>query len=909
MSSAELPKNIRPVLIENEMRDSYLDYAMSVIVSRALPDVRDGMKPVHRRILYAMNESGFDYNKPYRKSARVIGEVMGKYHPHGNTAIYDAMVRMAQSFSMRLPLIDGHGNFGSMDGDPAAAERYTEARLTRAAHALLEDIDKDTVDFHPNYDNLTVEPSVLPARFPNLLVNGVSGIAVGMATNIPPHNLGEVLDACCAYLDDPNITVPELMQLVPGPDFPTGALIVGRSGIKAAYETGRGSIVMRAKTHIEEFKQGREAIIVTEMPYQVNKARMVERIADLVNNKEIDGISDLRDESDRHGVRVVIELKKNASSDVVLNLLHRHTALQTSFGANIVALHKGRPLTMNLREIIAAFIAFREEVILRRTRYELRKAHERAHLLVGLAISVANIDEMIALIRHAKDPETAREHLLARLWSLGNVKPLLALAEPNTDLSGGTYQLSETQARAILDLRLHRLTGLERDKIGQDLEEIVGKIKELLEILGDRARLYEIMRTEFRDIQQRFATPRRSEIIEGEYTADLEDLIQREDMVVTVSHNGYIKRVPLAAYRAQKRGGRGRAAMATREEDFVQDVFVANTHTPMIFFSTRGIAYTLKVYTLPLATIQSRGKAMVNILPLEAGETISTVMPLPEDEATWNNLHIMFTTSEGNVRRNALSDFLNIKSNGKIAMKLDDEERLIDVKTCSAESTILLSTKNGKCIRFPTTDIRVFSGRNSTGVRGIRLAAGDGVMSMTVLEEPNFTIEERDAYLRQANRLRREEFAEAPETESGIKLSAERFAELAQYEEFILGITSQGYGKRTSSYEYRITGRGGLGMANMELTEKTGTMIASFPVTSTDDIMVVTDNGQMIRCPVGDVRIAGRRTKGVRVIRVRESEQVASVARIQETEDPSESLESADLEGDVAVSDPQTQEV
>ncbi len=883
MSSAESRnKNIRPVLIENEMRDSYLDYAMSVIVSRALPDVRDGMKPVHRRILYAMKEAGFDYNKPYRKSARAVSEAMGKYHPHGDMAIYEAMVRMAQSFSMRLPLVDGHGNFGSLDGDPPAAQRYTEARLTRAAHSILEDIDKDTVDFHANYDNTTVEPSVLPARFPNLLVNGVGGIAVGMATNIPPHNLGEVLDACCAYIDNPNITLTELMQIIPGPDFPTGAEIVGRTGIKSAYETGRGSIMMRAKTHVEEIRPGKEAIIVTEIPYQVNKAKMVERIAELVNNKEIEGISDLRDESDRHGVRVVIELKKEASSDVVLNLLYRHSPLQTSFGANIVALHKGRPLMMNLLEIIEAFIQFRVEVIARRTRYELRKAYEKSHLLIGLAISVANIDEMIALIRHAPDPETAKQQMMERDWIINTVAPLLRLAEPNTDISQGIYRLSELQAKAILDLRLHRLTGLERDKIGNDLEEIVEKIKELLEILGNRSRLYEIMRAEFLDIKEHFATPRRTEIIEGDYTTDIEDLIQREDMVVTVSHNGYIKRVPLATYRAQKRGGRGRSAMATREEDFVHDVFVANTHTPLIFFSTRGIAYSLKVYKLPLASLQSRGKAMINLLPLQTGETISTVMALPEDESTWEKLHIVFTTSKGNVRRNALSDFLNIKANGKIAMKLSDDERLIDVKTCSEESTILLSTKYGKCIRFPTTDIRVFSGRHSTGVRGIKLAEGDEVVSMTVLEEPNFTIEERDAYLRLANKLRRGEIL-TPEDKN--LLPEERFKELEKYEEFILTVTSKGYGKRTSSYEYRITGRGGQGMANMDLTPKTGTVVASFPIDHKDEIMVVTDEGQMIRCPVHDIRLAGRRTQGVRIIRVKDNESVVSVAWIKESEE------------------------
>ncbi|MBL0942210.1 MAG: DNA gyrase subunit A [Alphaproteobacteria bacterium] len=881
------PKDISTITIEEEMKRSYLDYAMSVIVSRALPDVRDGLKPVHRRILYAMKEAGFDYNRPFRKSARVTGEVMGKFHPHGNIPVYDAMVRMAQSFSMRLPLIEGHGNFGSMDGDPPAADRYTEARLARSAHTLLEDIDKETVDFQPNYDNTTVEPKVLPASFPNILVNGAGGIAVGMATNIPPHNLGEVIDACCAYIDNPDITLEELMELVPGPDFPTGAQILGRTGIWGTYSVGRGSIMMRSKTHIEEVRKDREAIIVTETPYQVNKSRLVERIAEVVNLKIVEGISDLRDESDRDGVRVVIELKRDAQSDVVLNQLFRHTPLQTSFGANIVVLNQGRPVIMPLKDIIQAFIHFREEVITRRIRFELKKARERAHLLVGLAIAVANIDEMIDLIRKAADPTEAREEMMARHWPAASVEPLLKLAEPGRDLSNGTYQLSEIQAKAILDLRLHRLTGLERDKIGQDLKEIIDKIIEYLGILGSKPQLMAIMRAELLDIREKFATPRRTEILEGDFNTDVEDLIPQEDMVITVSHSGYIKRVPLVTYRAQKRGGRGRSGMATRDEDFVRELFVANTHTPIIFFSSLGKAYVLKVYKLPLGTPQSRGKAMINLLPLAEGENISTVMPLPEDQASWDKLHIMFATSHGTVRRNALSDFTNIMANGKIAMKLGEGEKLIAVKTCSAEQDVLLTTKYGRCIRFSVNDVRKFTGRTSTGVRGIRLAAKDEVISMTILDLVRVSIEERDAYLKQASRLRRAqgEIIESDEdtTESTtLMLSDKRFQELAAQEEFILSVTSKGFGKRTSAFEYRATKRGGQGFANMELTAKNGTVVSTFPVKTQDHIMLVTDGGQLIRCPVHDIRIAGRRTQGVTLFRISADENVVSVARIDE---------------------------
>ncbi|CAA7617378.1 DNA gyrase (type II topoisomerase), subunit A [Candidatus Terasakiella magnetica] len=854
--------DITPVTIEDEMKRSYLDYAMSVIVSRALPDVRDGLKPVHRRILFAMKEAGYDYNKPFRKSARIVGDVMGKYHPHGDSSIYDAMVRMAQNFSMRLMLIDGQGNFGSMDGDPPAAMRYTEARLARSGHALIEDIDKDTVDFQANYDESTHEPVVLPARFPNLLVNGAGGIAVGMATNIPPHNLGEVIDACCAYIDNPEVTPEQLMELVPGPDFPTGGIILGRSGIRAAHLTGRGSVVMRGRVHIEDIRKDREAIVVTEVPYQVNKARMLEQIAELVRDKKIEGISDLRDESDRDGVRVVIEVKRDAIADVVLAQLYKFTPLQTSFGVNSLALNGGRPMMMTLRDIIKAFIAFREEVITRRTIFELGKARDRAHILAGLAIAVANIDEVIRLIRAAPDPVTAREQLMGREWAVGDVEPLIRLIdEPGRGITDGKYSLSEIQAKAILDLRLHRLTGLERDKIGDELREIGREIEEYLLILSSRPRLYEVMRQELMDIRVQFATPRRTTIEENEFEADIEDLIAREDMVVTVTNTGYIKRVPLSAYRAQKRGGKGRSGMNIKEEDFLNQVFVTSTHTPVLFFSSTGIAYKLKVYRLPLGTPQARGKAMVNILPLGEGETISTVMPLPEDESTWSELHVAFATSVGDVRRNLLSDFTEVRANGKIAMKLGETDRLIAVQPCSEADDILLATRMGKAIRFAVPEVRVFKGRDSTGVRGIRLEAEDEVISMSVVRHVNFDSETRDAFLRG-------------------DLPAEQSEKMAAEQQFVLTVTENGYGKRTSAYEYRITGRGGQGIANLDMTAKTGPVVASFPVNHADDIMLVSDGGKLIRMPVDDIRIAGRKTQGVTLLRTAEGERVVSAARL-----------------------------
>ncbi len=853
--------DISPVTIEEEMRRSYLDYAMSVIVARALPDVRDGLKPVHRRILYAMKEGGYDYNKPFRKSARIVGDVMGKYHPHGDAAIYDAMVRMAQTFSMRLPLVDGQGNFGSMDGDPAAAMRYTEARMARSAHFLIEDIDKETVDFQPNYDDSTVEPSVLPARYPNLLVNGAGGIAVGMATNIPPHNLGEVIDACCAYIDNPEITPEQLMELVPGPDFPTGGTILGRAGIRSAYLTGRGSVIMRGRCHIEDIRKDREAIVVTEVPYQVNKARMLEQIAELVRDKKIEGVSDLRDESDRDGVRVVIEIKRDAIADVVLAQLYKFTPLQTSFGVNALALNGGRPQMMPLKDVLAAFVAFREEVITRRTIFELGKARERAHILVGLSIAVANIDEVIALIRKAPDPATAREQLTARDWPALDVEPLIRLIdEPGRGIEDGKYKLSEAQAKAILELRLHRLTGLERDKIGDELKEIGDQIQEFLAILSSRPRLLEVLRGELLDMRNQFATPRRTTIEDAEFESDIEDLIAREDMVVTVTNTGYIKRVPLSTYRAQKRGGKGRSGMTMKDEDFISQVFVANTHTPMLFFSSTGIAYKMKVYRLPLGTPQARGKAMVNLLPLSDGETISTVMPMPEDETTWAELNVMFATSVGDVRRNQLSDFVDIRANGKIAMKLGEGERLIAVQTCSEADDVLLATRQGKAIRFQVSDVRVFKGRDSTGVRGIRLD-GDEVISMSILRHVDFSMEDRDAYMRGD--------LTGPEAES---MSAD--------EEIILTVTENGYGKRTSAYEYRITGRGGQGIANIDLTDKNGPVVASFPVNHEDEIMLVSDGGKLIRMPVDDIRVCGRKTQGVMLFRTAEGEHVVSVARL-----------------------------
>ncbi len=874
--------SIIPIILEDEMKKSYLDYAMSVIVSRALPDVRDGLKPVHRRILFSMKEGGLDYNKPYRKSARVVGDVMGKYHPHGDASIYNAMVRMAQPFSMRVPLVDGQGNYGSMDGDEAAAMRYTEARLSHPAHFMLYDIDKDTVDFQANYDESSKEPTVLPARFPNILVNGAGGIAVGMATNIPPHNLGEVIDACCAYIDNHDISIEELMQIVPGPDFPTGGTILGRRGILDAFKTGRGSIIMRSKSNIEEIRKDRQAIIITETPYQVNKARMVERIAETVNAKIVEGISDLRDESDRNGVRVVIELKKDADASVVLNQLYKHTPVQTSFGINTLALNGGKPETMSLKDIITNFIRFREEVIARRTRFELRKARDKAHTLLGLAIAVANIDEAIAIIRAAKDPAIAREQLITKQWPTKDIKPLIRLVETldENQPDPETYQLSEVQAKAILDLRLHRLTGLERNKISDELHGIIEQIKEYLSILSNRDHLFRILKEELVEVKDKFATPRKSDFSDEDITTATEDLIQQEDMVVTVSHKGYIKRVPLSTYRAQRRGGKGRSGMGTRDEDFVESVFVAHTHTPILFFSDHGITYALKVYMLPIGSATSLGKAMVNILPLSKNENISTLMAMPEDVSQWENLDIMFATSKGTVRRNKLSDFTNIRSNGKIAMKLDSGESLVNVSVCDEDSDVFLATHQGKCIRFPVTNIRVFAGRNSMGVRGIKLTKDDHIISMSILQHSKFTIEERDEYLKKSRALRSED-SDIPT----VNLTEERFNEMQGNEQFLLTITEKGFGKRSSTFEYRLSSRGGMGIANMEITDKTGLMVSSVIVEDSDDIMLVTNGGKLIRSPINQVRIASRKTQGVRLFRIDDKEKVVSADCIREDDE------------------------
>ncbi len=882
------PSDIRPVSILDEMKRSYLDYAMSVIVARALPDARDGLKPVHRRILYSMYEQGHTPDKKYVKSARVVGDVIGKYHPHGDQSIYDAMVRMAQDFSMRVPLVDGQGNFGSVDGDPPAAYRYTEARLTRSALEVLGDIDKDTVDFQPNYDNSEKEPSVLPAKFPNLLVNGAGGIAVGMATNIPPHNLGEVIDACVALIDDPALTIDDLINIIPGPDFPTGGIILGRQGIRSAYHLGRGSIVMRGKVAIDNIRKDREAIIISEIPYQVNKATMVERIAELVREKKIEGISDLRDESDRDGFRVVVELKREAVADVVLNQLYRFTPLQSNFPANMLALDQGRPQTMNLKDLLTLFVAFREQVITRRTKFLLNKARDRAHILVGLAIAVANIDEIIRVIRTSPDPNTARDTLMSRDWPARDVEAMITLIDdPRHRMApDGTARLSLEQAKAILELRLQRLTALGREEISDELDKLAVEIADYLEILRSRARVQEIVKTELVDVKTKFATPRRTVIAEQENEVEDEDLIQREDMVVTVSHAGYVKRVPLSTYRAQRRGGKGRAGMQTRDEDFVSRLFVASTHTPVLFFSSKGQVYKEKVWRLPVAAPNARGKALINILPLEQGERITTIMPLPEDESSWGNLDVMFATTGGTVRRNKLSDFVDVRRSGIIAMKLGEGEAIVDVQICTERDDVLLTAAGGQCIRFPVTDVRVFTGRTSMGVRGIALAEKDTLISLAILRHVETTSDERSAYFKMRRAVAGDVAAEEPadadgeETTGSLQLSQERYAEMSAQEQVVLTVSVNGYGKRTSSYEYRTTGRGGKGIVAMSVNNRNGQLVASFPVEHSDQIMLVTDKGQLIRCPVEDIRIAGRSTQGVIVFDTAEDEHVVSVEHI-----------------------------
>ena len=879
------PSDISPVSIVDEMKTSYLDYAMSVIVARALPDVRDGLKPVHRRILYACQEGGFVPGRPYRKSAKIVGDVMGNYHPHGDSAIYDALARMTQDWSMRVPLIDGQGNFGSMDPDPPASMRYTEARLAKVAMTLLDDLDKDTVDFTPNYDASRSEPQVLPARFPNLLVNGAGGIAVGMATNIPPHNLGEVIAACKAYMDDPAITVEQLMEIVPGPDFPTAPLILGQSGIRAAYQTGRGSIIMRARHKIEEGRGDRRSIVLTAIPYQVGKSGLVEKIAEAAKEKRIEGIADIRDESNREGVRVVIELKRDATPDVVLNQLWRHTPAQSSFPANMLAIRGGRPETLSLRDIVESFVRFREEVITRRAKYELAKARERAHLLLGLVIAVTNLDEVVRIIRGSASPAEARAALLARDWPVAEIAPYIALVEAvEHEVEGDSYRLSDAQVRAILELRLHRLTALGRDEIAGELRELATSITQLLEILGDRIRLYALMREEFDEIAEAFATPRVTEIAPAADGIEDEDLIEREDMVVTVTMGGYIKRTPLDTFRAQRRGGKGRAGMATKDEDAVTNLFVTSTHTPVLFFSTHGKVYRLKVWRLPEGAPQARGRPMINLLPLAEGETISTVLPLPEDEAEWKDLHVIFATAHGGVRRNSMDAFANVPSNGKFAMRFEEDatDRLIGVALLTEEDDVLLATRNGKAIRFEATAVREFQSRTSTGVRGITLQKGDEVISLSILKGFKATTDEREAYLRAAP---------WKENENAPTLSPERMAEFAEAEEFILTVTVNGFGKRTSAFEYRRTNRGGQGITNIETSQRNGCVVASFPAHNGEQLMLVTDQAKLIRTTVGDIRIAGRNTQGVTIFRVAEDEHVVSAARIDESEEPENEAE------------------
>ena len=892
------PGGIAPIAIEDELRRSYLDYAMSVIVSRALPDVRDGLKPVHRRILFSMSEQGHTPDRSYVKSARVVGDVMGKYHPHGDVAIYDTLVRMAQPFSMGLLLIDGQGNFGSVDNDPPAAMRYTECRLTKAAMSILVDLDKETVDFKENYDGSESEPVVLPSRIPNLLVNGAGGIAVGMATNIPPHNLGEIVDACLAFVDDPDIALEQLLDIVPGPDFPTGGEIIGRTGARNALMTGRGPVIIRGKAAIEDIRKDREAIIITAIPYQVNKASLVERIAELVREKRIEGVSDLRDESDRDGMRVVVELKRDASADVVLNQLYRFTPLQSSFGVNMLALDRGRPRQMGLRDMIVAFVEFREEVVVRRIKFELSKARDRGHVLVGLAIAVANIDEFIHIIRSSKDPAEARERLVARDWPSGDMLPLVELiADPRSFVvEGGNIRLTDEQSRAILALTLSRLTGLGRDEIFGEARSLADLIQGHLTTLSSRENIMAIVRSELVEVRDAYAVPRRTEIVDGDADVEDEDLIAREDMVITVTHGGYVKRTPLVTYRTQHRGGKGRSGMSTKDEDAVTRVFSASTHTPMLFFSSGGKVYKLKVWRLPVGTPTSRGKAFINLFPIEPGESITSILPLPEDEATWDRFDVMFATQSGGVRRNKLSDFVQINRNGKIAMKLDEGDSIIGVGLCNAEQNdILLTTALGRCIRFATEEVRVFAGRESTGVRGIRLAESDKVISMAILRSVDATAAERAAYVKHANAMRRAALgAESGEVEDTavpaddedseaadmVSLSLERIADLGAAEEQILTVSTEGFGKRTSAYEFRRTGRGGQGLLAQDLSKKGGRLAASFPVEEHDEILLVTDQGQLIRTPVSQVRVVGRNSQGVTIFRTAEDEHVVSVERL-----------------------------
>ena len=880
------------ISIADEMKTAYLDYAMSVIVSRAIPDLRDGLKPVHRRILYAMHETGNTHDKSYRKSARPVGDVMGKYHPHGDAAIYDALVRMAQDFSMSLPLLDGQGNFGSMDGDSAAAMRYTEVRMEKAASFLLADIEKETVDFQLNYDGKDREPTVLPARYPNMLVNGAGGIAVGMATNIPPHNLGEVIDATLALIANPDLSSEEIMEIIPGPDFPTGGVILGRSGARKAYLEGRGSVIIRAKTRIEDLRKDRQAIVVDEIPYQVNKATMIEKIAELVRDKRLEGIAHIQDESDRTGVRVVIELKRDATAEVVLNQLFRFTALQTSFGCNMLALNGGRPEQLTLRAFLTNFITFREEVVARRTAYELRKARERSHILCGLAVAVSNVDEVVATIRASADPAEARERLMTRRWPAHEIAEYIRLIDDPTHKinDDGTYNLSEIQARAILDLRLQRLTAMGVKEVTDELQDLAAKIRDYLAILSSRDRIMAIISDELREVKEAFAVPRRTEIIDWAGDLDDEDLIEREDMVVTITSGGYIKRTPLAEFRAQRRGGKGLASMATKEDDVVTTLFVANTHTQLLFFTTDGMVYSLKCWRLPLAGRTAKGKAMVNILPIDTGVSIAALMPVDVPESEWDDLQIFFATSEGDARRNALSDFANVMRNGKIAMKLPEGVSLVNARICDENDDVMLVTEMGRAIRFPTTEVRVFKGRDSTGVRGIRLAAGDSVVSMSIIRHFEADPAERAAYLKQRRLMAGapEDETEADEDEEAVaegQLSPERYAEMSAAEDLILTVTASGLGKLSSSHDYPVRGRGGQGVKAISSGSRGGRLIACFPVEPDDQVMLATSTGQSIRCPVDGISFRSRSAGGVRVFDTGEGEEVVSVARIAEQGD------------------------
>jgi DNA gyrase subunit A len=893
-SQIGLVDGISPITIEEEMKRSYLDYAMSVIVSRAIPDVRDGLKPVHRRILYSMHENGFTREKAYKKSARVVGDVIGKYHPHGDSAVYDALVRLAQDFSMRLPLLDGQGNFGSIDGDPPAAMRYTEVRMDKPAASLLADIEKNTVNFQENYDSSENEPVVLPSRYPNILVNGAGGIAVGMATNIPPHNLGEVIDATLAIMTDENLSDEDLLNIIPGPDFPTGALIMGQSGARSGVLTGKGSVTMRAVADVEEIRKDRYAIIVTELPYQVNKANMIKKIASLVNEKRIEGISAVRDESDRVGMRVVIELKRDAVADVVLNQLFKYSAMQQNFSSNMLALNGGKPEQMNVRTMLEAFLGFREEVITRRSKFDLSKARDRAHILVGLATAVANIDEIIKMIRGSKNPKDARSNLLSKTWDAQSMGSLIDLiADPRSLLlSDGTIQLTEEQAKAILELRLLKLTALGMDEITDEAQKLSIKIIDLLDILRSRERVQSIIREELSEVKEKFATPRRSIFTAGGLDFEDEDLIPVEDMVVTVTSGGYVKRTPLETYRAQRRGGKGRSGMSMKDEDYVTTVFVATTHTPVLFFSSSGMSYKLKVWKLPLGGAATRGKALVNLLPLDQNETINSIMSLPVDEEDWKNLDIMFASRSGGVRRNSLADFTRVNRNGKIAMKPDEGDGIVDVRLCTEDDDILLTTAMGKSLRCRVTDVRRFVGRTSSGVRGIRLADGDEVISMAVLRHVDVLTEESRSYMKHANAMRRalgegdDDITGESETESS--LSDERIGVLGANEQFLLTLADDGFGKRSSSYDYRCMNRGGQGVTAQELARKgsdNAKLVRSFTIEDENQIMIVTDGGQLIRCPVRNIRIVSRTSRGVTVIKVKEKEKVVSVERIEESED------------------------